>query len=616
MSVRRNDPCPCGSGKKYKACCQERDRARAMVAAAVGEDTLREAEAEWEAIARREPVWEAEVAPLPIGLGETPDAAQALALVTAGGFVIHGGVVAHRPQGVVERARALAEAVAAAGRMLRAFPERLRVRDEAVARALAGEVTGMGVEAGPMPELDEALAESLEHLAGHPVMGRMTTPATWAETEASAEAVAELHRAAAEFYRERAWDALGDGPLLFTFADGSAWAGSAMGGGGQEFGLALYSDPDDLTSLLEGEQDPEAHFAGMRGCSLTVGLDPRGELTAAMRREVGAARWEVAGPEAYPRIFGMRLPEWRVTAEHVERVARALRAATLASRGTDPGPETGVRVEPLEAEEPCILWPIPLEALPITAEGPGADPTAAITGWDDPETVARGEEARLRRLEDWLAVSDEVSPEEMAADAANARHWMEFLCLHAVPAGAVTEYDLRLFLYDYYPDEAEAPSEVSDALTRGMRRVFRFLEEREGIHCPFAERVLGELDDLAADAAEDGETVEAVLSHGSVHVYEDLDYRAMIYEADIPGTEDGWPTWMDDRVVALEHELTRRWLLWYDEAVRGGTTGVEELRDVLLPRQRAWENTPHPAFDGRTPVDVVRANRVPAGARS
>ena len=25
--AQRNDPCPCGSGKKYKACCQERDRA-------------------------------------------------------------------------------------------------------------------------------------------------------------------------------------------------------------------------------------------------------------------------------------------------------------------------------------------------------------------------------------------------------------------------------------------------------------------------------------------------------------------------------------------------------------------------------------------------------------
>lgn len=31
MSVGRNDPCPCGSGRKYKKCCQEADEARARV---------------------------------------------------------------------------------------------------------------------------------------------------------------------------------------------------------------------------------------------------------------------------------------------------------------------------------------------------------------------------------------------------------------------------------------------------------------------------------------------------------------------------------------------------------------------------------------------------------
>jgi hypothetical protein len=26
VSVGRNDPCPCGSGKKYKRCCLDKDR--------------------------------------------------------------------------------------------------------------------------------------------------------------------------------------------------------------------------------------------------------------------------------------------------------------------------------------------------------------------------------------------------------------------------------------------------------------------------------------------------------------------------------------------------------------------------------------------------------------
>ena len=27
MDIGRNDPCPCGSGKKYKKCCQSKDQA-------------------------------------------------------------------------------------------------------------------------------------------------------------------------------------------------------------------------------------------------------------------------------------------------------------------------------------------------------------------------------------------------------------------------------------------------------------------------------------------------------------------------------------------------------------------------------------------------------------
>ncbi|MBO5364906.1 MAG: SEC-C domain-containing protein, partial [Clostridia bacterium] len=26
VTIGRNDPCPCGSGKKYKHCCMERDQ--------------------------------------------------------------------------------------------------------------------------------------------------------------------------------------------------------------------------------------------------------------------------------------------------------------------------------------------------------------------------------------------------------------------------------------------------------------------------------------------------------------------------------------------------------------------------------------------------------------
>jgi hypothetical protein len=34
MSVGRNDPCPCGSGEKYKKCCLQKDQAAKSAAAA------------------------------------------------------------------------------------------------------------------------------------------------------------------------------------------------------------------------------------------------------------------------------------------------------------------------------------------------------------------------------------------------------------------------------------------------------------------------------------------------------------------------------------------------------------------------------------------------------
>jgi hypothetical protein len=62
---------------------------------------------------------------------------------------------------------------------------------------------------------------------------------------------------------------------------------------------------------------------------------------------------------------------------------------------------------------------------------------------------------------------------------------------------------------------------------------------------------------------------------------------------------------MSLEVAQLREELQRRWLLWYDELVRGGITDLVDLEDALLARQRAWETTPHPQVGNRTPAQVV-----------
>src|SRR4051794_4469177 len=88
---QRNDPCPCGSGKKYKACCIGRDRATERTLRLVGGGSA-PGEAPWNPAARAAELWEADVVPFPGGFRDDPDAAPALAMVGAAGLILHGDV--------------------------------------------------------------------------------------------------------------------------------------------------------------------------------------------------------------------------------------------------------------------------------------------------------------------------------------------------------------------------------------------------------------------------------------------------------------------------------------------------------------------------------------------
>jgi hypothetical protein len=85
----------------------------------------------------------------------------------------------------------------------------------------------------------------------------------------------------------------------------------------------------------------------------------------------------------------------------------------------------------------------------------------------------------------------------------------------------------------------------------------------------------------------------------------DVLIRALRPAAEVPGTRTGWVLVVDRATSELRYELHRRWLMWHDEVVRGGITDTRDVRDVLLGRQRQWENTPHPRHEGRTPKQVL-----------
>jgi hypothetical protein len=630
MGVSRNDPCPCGSGRKYKACCKPRDDARAHARSIIGEEAFDQAEAEWLALSREAKEWAVDIAPAIGAVHGDAGTGLSLVMVTAGEWVAHAEVLAHRPAGAAERARDMIAAVNAAGRALGVLPERLAVPDEELVEPVARELAGRGitVEHDESEDLYEAMSAALANMDPSPAMGRMVVALTWRETEASPEEVGDFHRAAAEFYAAAPWSSdESAGPFLLNIpreddemAQAAAlgmtarwrWAASVMGGMGTAFGLVLHSQPADLANIY-GSSDPLVDFTGSMGYAITVDFDRRKELTRAMQREIASAGWPIAGPEAYPRLFGMSLPGRRIRPGDVRLATQALRAVTVFARGGDPLAETGVGVTPWDPEadeESRLDWfHVPDEATPICAEGPGAE-RACSHIWDTGEersAAMAAEQERLDRFGAWLR-DQGVPAEEVETELANADAWRWFVAGIGF-AGAVTEFDLRLFLYDIYQRKTAPLPGAVRALPRSMRRIVRWLEEREGIRYPFAAAVLDELERVAARARELGEPLDDTLDLLSHDIYDVLDIRAMICDSDLPGVPGGWPDMMRVEVAQLHEELQRRWLLWYDELVRGGVTEYGELKDELILRQRRWEDTPHPRVGGRTPAEVVAAQQ-------
>jgi hypothetical protein len=346
----------------------------------------------------------------------------------------------------------------------------------------------------------------------------------------------------------------------------------------------------------------------MDGYSVSMSYDAPGDLPKPMRREVAAAGWEVAGQHAYPTLMAVSIPGRRITPEQVRRAAQACRAVTAYVQAQ---PEelpwtapTGVAVDfffdPDEGDDLELPWRLPEHARPVGPAGPNADPEATLRAWaGEWEEHRQAEIARTKRFTTWVR---RQKPSRAAHDreVRAATLWEEMLVSNGVPAQSATEFDLRAFLYLYLPSR-RYPRPVGAYLTRSLRRLFSYYAQKEGIEYPWAEGVLDELDDLAAGA----EDVRDILEELREALPLDLVMRALRPATEVPGTPVGWALAVDESTANLRHELHRRWLAWHDEILRSGITGLDELRDVLLGRQRDWENTPHPHLDGKTPTQVL-----------
>lgn len=74
-----------------------------------------------------------------------------------------------------------------------------------------------------------------------------------------------------------------------------------------------------------------------------------------------------------------------------------------------------------------------------------------------------------------------------------------------------------------------------------------------------------------------------------------------------------WGPASTGEALGLYRELTRKWLVWRDEAIASGVTEAEAVGAVARAKQIEWQGTVHPVL-GITPAAAVAGVREPRGS--
>lgn len=617
MKIGRNAPCPCGSGKKYKRCCLQLDRANRGRASDL---PLRQ-------VAAQARIWQADILPFPARFEDDPGARPATVLVTADGLVLFNDILACPSAEVEDIASELHRGIFEAAASVGAYPSAIEVREDEVAAALARRISDGGspipVRAAPLPGVDEAMV-ALNQAMGAPATPiTATQPGLWAGWGHPEEWIASVFRAGAAFYRARPWRHFDNfPPVVAKTPAGDTWYLSIMGSGEMEYGLAFYSDPDDLDRMLD--QD----VGGFEGRILSLTFDSGHKLPRPMRKEINRAGWEVASAEAYPHLLAIGTPAGglrRADADDVVAVLAAVAAWTEAidrdrrilSEGPWPAPETGVEleVEGFEIYEESDLPAITLEI--GGPAGPGARPEGAVEKrWRQRTGPSPIDSEWLERFTAELE-REGLSGKTVSAHVANVESFLEYLTNWAsVPVAAVHELDLRSFLFDWYPRKSGASKTEAGRLPASLRRFFAVLDRQDGIACPWAQRLLKDKKSFMArwEASPDGFWWDEAVADWRHDHFAELDRLVLSPSIQLPGVLT-WGTTQGFTEARLDDELRRHWLLWRDEFIRSGLDQSDEVRTALEQRAADWLTTPHAALAGKTPVEAIEAERSEARRR-
>jgi hypothetical protein len=274
-------------------------------------------------------------------------------------------------------------------------------------------------------------------------------------------------------------------------------------------------------------------------------------------------------------------------------------------------PETGAEVAPAWLPE-ALLDEVARPLVPGGAVGSGARPGAALDdhafSFEAATRLAERHDQVVARFAGALA-GEGLSATTVRRHADNALLLGYFLAGQGVPLAALHELDLRLFLFDWYAREADAGVTRARALPVSLARFLDWLAAAEGIDSPAGRELLADrrpFDETWLRLV-DGEWDEDIAAWQQLR-FDEMELRLLTPALELAGV-GVWGPLMGPDEAGLHRELGRRWLLWRDELVAAGTTDLPALGSALAERQRAWETSPHPALDGRTPAEAIAAER-------
>jgi hypothetical protein len=622
MPPGRNDPCPCGSGKKYKHCCARYDAAASPLLRAVGKGTRSELETVAQVAIRVSAPWEADVTPMPVVSDSDPSARHAAVMLAANGAMLHIEFEAHPPSDASGIATLLAnamDAVLAGGGLP---PSEVIVRHAAVAaelRRMLGEATPVA-HAPRLPMLDEFSAAVRQQITGLPLPAS-SQPQMWAAWDLPAETLRRLFSAAAAFYVAAPWLVIDDAtPLELTMPNGAVWNAITIGFEGHEIGLILHESLEDYIAMIDAP-DPDVSFDMAQATVISLSFDVRADLPKPMRREFTDNKWMVAGPSAYPSLWALNTIGGGLSSSQADDLAMALEIIArigelsgenhevLEALGTSWTDETSGSIVRYAPYDDRYLWDIPQMLEPSLAQGSRADSTAHF-GFS-PDNVTE-DAAIVARFAAAMRASG-AEPERATHDEQDADFFVQLMHgEQGVRLPAVTELDLRTFLYDLLPRKSMTTKEHGNAIRASLERFFDYLAASEELCYPWATAILR--DDPAFEERWEscpGRQRNDALGAWMAELYEDLDARVMLPANQLAGVGE-WGETMGVEESQLYTTLGREWLRWRDAEIALGNRTPKELWDRLTARQAEWEQTPQARLGDRPPSEVIVRERGPS----